>query len=528
MQSLNRVNCSEDAASNSLIFFEDKLTAFPNYPSAFSFVSRKCRGFYDSTLSEMSEMSERSDRIREAVAYRRSMDIAEIMKFADELVFAHTGKHLDYLQEAILRGTLQEQKYGQIAEEMHVSEGHVRDVAYKLWKILSEVLGEDITKANFRAILDSGKIYDFSTAIGKGHVKINSVNICPETPQSPQVTEQSQQTPNELHKNLGDAPEIFTFYGRTDELTTLENWILQDRCRIIALLGINGIGKTTLSLRLIEKIKTHFDYVIYRSLRFSPSLNATLTNLLQIFSQAADIPDSIETQLSQLIDYLRKYRCLIVLDDVQMLFSEGQLAGQYKSGYEDYRLFFKRISEACHQSCLVLNSWEKPREVAELEIKNNCVRSFVLGSLGVAAKEILREQNLSDEDCWETLIDTYQGNPLWLELTASLIQELFGGRVEEFLQCDALILDDSLKAQLDQQFQRLTPQEQAVMTQLANESEPVALPQIFQTVQLSASDLLNAIRSLGRRLLLETKEQGKTTFFSLNPVLTQYVKNRLS
>ncbi|HBE51559.1 MAG TPA: ATPase, partial [Cyanobacteria bacterium UBA11369] len=72
----------------------------------------------------------------------------------------------------------------------------------------------------------------------------------------------------------------------------------------------------------------------------------------------------------------------------------------------------------CHQSCLVLNSWEKPREVAELERKNNCVRSFLLGSLGIAAKEILRDQKLSDEDCWETLIDTYQGNPLWLELTA--------------------------------------------------------------------------------------------------------------
>ncbi|MFB2982418.1 AAA family ATPase [Microseira sp. BLCC-F43] len=447
------------------------------------------------------------------------------MKFADELVFAHTGKHLDYLQDAILRGTLQGEKYGKIAEEAHVSEGHVRDIAYELWKILSEVLGEDITKANFRAILKRGNFYYVSSASGKSFVGINNVNICPETSQSTQVKQQPQETSNQSRIDLGDAPEIFSFYGRKDELANLENWILQDRCRIIALLGINGIGKTTLSLRLIEQIKTHFDYVIYPSLRFSPSLNGTLTNLLQIFSPEADIPDSIETQLSQLMDYLRKYRCLIVLDDVQMLFSEGQLAGQYKSGYEDYRLFFKRISEACHQSCLVLNCWEKPREVAEIETKNNCVRSFVLGSLGIAAKEILRYQKLSDEDCWETLSDTYQGNPLWLELTAILIQELFGGRVEEFLQCDALILDDSLKAQLDQQFQRLTQPEQAVMTQLANESEPVALPQLFQTVQLSASDLLNAMRSLGRRLLLETKEQGKTTFFSLNPVLKPYVKN---
>ncbi|HBE51560.1 MAG TPA: ATPase, partial [Cyanobacteria bacterium UBA11369] len=66
---------------------------------------------------------------------------------------------------------------------------------------------------------------------------------------------------------------------------------------------------------------------------------------------------------------------------------------------------------------------------------------------------------------------------------------------------------------------------QAVMTQLANESEPVALPQILKAMQISVSDLVNAMRSLGRRLLLETKEQGKTTFFSLNPVLKQYVKN---
>ena len=467
-------------------------------------------------------MSEMSDTIREKMAYLRAMNIREILEFADELVFAKTGEHLDYLQEAILRGTLQGQTYSQIAVDNHTSEGHLRDVGSDLWKIVSDALGEDVTKLSFRAILKKTKVYNLSH-FGKDIVHIGDVNICPETSKSTQVKQQPQETSTQSHIDLGDAPEIFTFYDRTDELATLENWILQDRCRIIALLGINGIGKTTLSLRLIEQIKIHFDYVIYRSLRFSPTLNATLTNLLQIFSPEADIPDSIETQLSQLIDYLRKYRCLIVLDDVQMLFSEGQLAGQYKSGYEDYRLFFKRISEGCHQSCLVLNSWEKPREVAELERKNNCVRSFVLGSLGVAAKEILREQNLSDEDCWETLIDTYQGNPLWLELTASLIQELFGGRVEEFLQCDALILDDSLKAQLDQQFQRLTPPEQAVMIQLANESEPVALPQILKAMQISVSDLVNAMRSLGRRLLLETKEQGKTTFFSLNPVWKQYV-----
>ena len=326
--------------------------------------------------------------------------------------------------------------------------------------------------------------------------------------------------------DLGDAPEIFSFYDRTPQLATLETWILHDRTRLIALLGISGIGKTILVVRLIEQIQTNFDYVIYRSLRFSPTLNSTLINLLQIFSDKTDIPQNIEAQIPQLLDNLRKYRCLIILDDVQMLFSSGQLAGQYKTGYEDYQQFFKLIAEVCNHSCSILISWEKSREIAKLERVNNYVHSLVLGSLGIAAKEILKQQNLSDEDAWETLINTYQGNPLWLELTTTIVQDLFGGSVSEFLQCDVVILSESLQAQLDQQFQRLTQQELAIMIQLAKENEPVSLPQILKTVQLSTSDLLNALQSLGMRLFMDAEEQGKKTFFSLNSVMKQYLKNR--
>ncbi len=67
----------------------------------------------------------------------------------------------------------------------------------------------------------------------------------------------------------------------------------------------------------------------------------------------------------------------------------------------------------------------------------------------------------------------------------------------------------------------------AIIIQLAKENEPVSLPQIINTVQLSTSDLLNAMQSLGMRLFLDAEEHGKTTFFSLNPVMKQYTKNRL-
>ncbi|OKH36554.1 ATPase [[Phormidium ambiguum] IAM M-71] len=454
------------------------------------------------------------------------MDISEILQLADEVIFIKTGQHLDYLQEAILRGTLQGQKYWKIAEETHASEGHIRDVASELWKVLSDVMGERVSKSSFRTKVEQSLLSNVASPFGKNILRIGNVNICPQNSQTSQPAPKTEQTSTQPHIDLGDAPEIFSFFDRTTQLTTLETWILQQHSRLIAILGISGIGKTTLSLKLIEQIKHNFEYIIYRSLRFSPTLETTLTNLLQIFAPKSETPQNIETQLSQLINYLRQHRCLIILDDIHTIFSSKQLAGQYQTGYENYHLFFKLITQVNHQSCLIVNSWEKPREVAQLKKENNAINCLLLEGLGETAKKILREQELLDEECWQTLIDKYQGNPLWLEFTSHLIKELFAGKVSEFLQCDTLILSESLQAQLDQQFQRLTPEEIAVMIQLANENEPVTLADLIKNINLPTSELLNAIQSLGMRLLLDTKEEDRTRFFSLNAVLKQYIKNR--
>ncbi|KKD35586.1 MAG: ATP-binding protein [Limnoraphis robusta] len=454
------------------------------------------------------------------------MDVQEILKLADKLVFSKTGKHLEYLEEAILRGTIQGQKYSQIAEDSHLSEGHIRDVACELWKILSDILDENVSKANVRYILKRGNSYHVSSAIGRSFVGINNVNICPEMARSPTETQNSEQTSKQLHIDLGDAPEIFSFFDRTPQLSTLENWITQDRTRLIALLGISGIGKTTLALCLIDQIKTQFDYIIYRSLRFSPTLEQYLSQILKIFSESSEIPQNIETQISQILDYLRKYRCLIILDDVQALFSSGQLAGQYKSGYEDYQLFFKQITEVNHNSCFLLISSEKPREIAELEKSNSPIHSLVLGSLGLGAKEILSSYQLLESETWETLINIYQGNPLWLNITAALIRELFSCKVADFLQYDMPLLDKSLQSRLEKLLGRLTEEEVTVITQLFQETEALTLAEILNKTQLSHSDLINAIKSLCMRFLLETQEREKITFFTLNSVMMQYVKTR--
>ncbi|MFM6207437.1 MAG: ATPase, partial [Planktothrix sp.] len=104
------------------------------------------------------------------------MDIQEVLTLADNLIFASTGKHLDHLQKAILEGTLQGQTYTKIAEDIHSSEGHIRDLGSEIWRIFSKEFGETVNKSNFRAILEKAKFYNYSSAIVSNTVTVNNVN----------------------------------------------------------------------------------------------------------------------------------------------------------------------------------------------------------------------------------------------------------------------------------------------------------------------------------------------------------------
>ena len=94
------------------------------------------------------------------------------------------------------------------------------------------------------------------------------------------------------------------------------------------------------------------------------------------------------------------------------------------------------------------------------------------------------------------------------------------------MQWEKVILSESLVIELDKIFQRITQNEKAIIIQLAQADKPVTLHQIDKMLELPTSDLLNAIQSLKRRLLLDIKQEDKTTYFSLNLVWKQYVQNQ--
>ena len=93
------------------------------------------------------------------------MTVTEILQFVDSLVFTQTEKHLDDLQKKIIEELFKGKTYQQIADIYDYDEGYIGDESRKLFKILSEHLGENINKSNFcwtiERVTNSHKVINF-------------------------------------------------------------------------------------------------------------------------------------------------------------------------------------------------------------------------------------------------------------------------------------------------------------------------------------------------------------------------------
>lgn len=343
------------------------------------------------------------------------------------------------------------------------------------------------------------------------------------------INDSSSPLHHSLHADWGEAPHTGRFYGRMRELDMLTEWIIDDYCRLVAVLGMGGVGKTTLTAELVQQVQEQFKYIFWRSLQNAPPLEHILQQCIQFVSgqQRADLPKSIDEQISLLIQYLRDHRCLLVLDNAESILQVGERAGQYQKGYESYGILLQRVGEVQHMSCLLLTSREKPREVVRLEGKTLPVRSLHLHGIGyVEGQELLKEKDIfGSHEQWKALIDLYSGNPLALQLVSGSIEGVFEGDIARFLAEKEFTFGD-INDLLDQQFLRLSTREQEILYWLAIEREAVPLQEIREDFVRSPSkgELLEALDSLQRRTLIETRGAAR---FILQPVILEYVTRRL-
>jgi WD40 repeat protein/transcriptional regulator with XRE-family HTH domain len=325
------------------------------------------------------------------------------------------------------------------------------------------------------------------------------------------------------------ALDVSHFSGREVEVAELSAWIVQERCRLIVLLGMGGIGKSALVSLLGRQLASQFDAVLWRSLRDAPPCEELVADCLTFFAETppTEFPPSLEQRLNQLIGRLHERRCLLVLDNLETLLEVEDPEGNYRAGYQGYGRLLERLGEATHQSCVVLTSREKPREIEAAEGSRSPVRSLRLSGLSQeAARSLLSDKDLRGaSSAWLQLIATYTGNPLALKIVGQAIVDLFSGEIVPFLQSGELIFN-GIRVVLRQQVARLTPLEQTLLTWLAVAREWTSLETLLSLLvpRPTRARVLEALEALSRRSLIE---RGQGASFTLQSVVMEYVSDAL-
>lgn len=433
-----------------------------------------------------------------------------------EIVELLINNSLSKAQKLVFCQCWEGKSYQEIARSSGYQFGYIRDVGHKLWQTLSLALGQKVTKTNFSSLIKQQYLV----------IKNTEPNITSPRAAYPRTAHSQLIAPTTIAQvqDWEEVIDVSTFFGRRVEIDTLKQWLIHENCRLVALTGMGGVGKTAIAVRCVQAIQNEFQCLIWRSLRNVPPIKELLADLIIIISQQQEsaLPTTVEGLLSCLMKYLRQYRCLLILDNYDSVLQSGGRAGQYCPEYEGYEQLLRRVADEIHQSCVLITTREKPIGLVSKEGANFPVRSLsITGLSSVTAKELLKIQGLLlGEEETKKLVKYYSGNPLALKIVSVTIKSLYKGDVHQFLAQGRIVFGEIWDL-IDKQFNRLSATEKQLSYWLAKHPNCTDLHELQQASLpfCSHRELLEALHSLEYRSLLERNSFS----FTQPTVLLEYI-----
>ncbi|MHC5825406.1 MAG: NB-ARC domain-containing protein, partial [Nostoc sp.] len=281
---------------------------------------------------------------------------------------------------------------------------------------------------------------------------------------------------------------------------------------------MGGIGKSALVRHLVDKVADKYNRLIWLSLESAPPFQTILTRLLQFLSKG----EQEESNISQLMQYLRDQKCLIVLDAWEEIM-ENQ--SEY---YIKYNIFVERVAKEFHKSCLLLLSRRKPNNIATLELEGSFIYSKKSSHLiKEDVKEFLSAEGLFGTDIALEKFSERYNNPWILKRMMQSINNVFNGDISQFIDNGevTIFVDELTTVFLNQQFKKLSQAEinliywvalrrnTALWNHLVQDSKQfITYQQLFETVE----------NLIGRHSLMSKNTEDISVIYILEPVILKY------
>jgi len=353
------------------------------------------------------------------------MGAEEALEFADRLVFVKTGKHLEQPQRIIFSDLWQDQRktYHDIADSCAYSSVYLKEVGAALWQLLSEVLGEKITKASFQSAVERWR-----QQYGNGSASIEDLT-------------------NGVKSGIDS-----NFLGRDREIAELHS-IINSGAKVILIQAQGGVGKTTLA-RKYFKVQ-NFDFVLELWMateiqNLTPVESVVEEWLRRDFNEepGRDFGINLERLRRKLRNQSRKIG--VFIDNLETALDKN---GKFLESRRPYVELLRVLTDSDVDSVTLVTSRERLRE-SSIE-----VHLYPLEGLD----EQVWQQFFSSRkiNCNSTVLKemcrAYGGNAKAMQILRGAILTDFQGDIDAYWQenCTDLLIERELKDLVASQFNRL-------------------------------------------------------------------------